>query len=80
HDLREQRFVLHTLQLAVQATLDTASHVVSDERLGEPDSYRDLFDLLATGGWIANDQVPPLRRMRASATSSSTSTGEWTST
>ncbi|HEX2164435.1 MAG TPA: hypothetical protein VHM02_10840, partial [Thermoanaerobaculia bacterium] len=26
HDLREQRFVLHTLQLAVQATLDTASH------------------------------------------------------
>lgn len=62
-DLREQRFVLHTLQLAVQATLDAASHVVSDERLGEPDTYRELFDLLAAGGWIAADQVPPLRRM-----------------
>lgn len=63
HDLREQRFVLHTLQLAIQATLDTASHVVSDERLGEPDSYRELFDLLATGGWIDDEQVPLLRRM-----------------
>lgn len=62
-DLREQRFVLHTLQLAVQAALDAASHVVSDERLGEPATYRDLFDLLANGGWIAPELAAPLRRM-----------------
>jgi hypothetical protein len=35
-DVREERFVVHTLQLAIQAVLDAASHVVSDERLGEP--------------------------------------------
>ncbi len=33
-DIRERRFVEHTLQLAIQAALDVASHIVSDERLG----------------------------------------------
>lgn len=36
-DVREERFVEHTLQLAIQATLDVASHIVSDERLKLPD-------------------------------------------
>lgn len=52
HDLREERFVLLTLQLAIQAAIDAASHVVADERLGEPTSYADLFRRLGTGGWI----------------------------
>jgi hypothetical protein len=34
-DVREARFVLHTLQIAIQAAIDVASHIVSDERLGE---------------------------------------------
>jgi uncharacterized protein YutE (UPF0331/DUF86 family) len=33
HDLREERFVEHSLQLAIQAALDVSSHVVSDQRL-----------------------------------------------
>ena len=52
-DVREQRFVEHTLQLAIQAALDIASHIVSEERLGEPVTNRDLFDRLARAGWIA---------------------------
>lgn len=43
-DIREARFVEHTLQIALQATLDAASHIVSDERLGEPSANRELFD------------------------------------
>jgi hypothetical protein len=35
-DIRERRFIEHTLQLAIQAALDVASHIVSDERMGEP--------------------------------------------
>jgi uncharacterized protein YutE (UPF0331/DUF86 family) len=62
-DLRELRFVEHTLQLAIQAALDVASHVVSDERLGEPRTNRDLFDLLARSGWIATDLADALGRM-----------------
>ena len=46
-DVKEQRFVEHTLQVAIQAALDVASHVVSDERLGEPRTNRDLFVILA---------------------------------
>lgn len=45
-DVREERFVAHTLQLAIQAALDVASHIVSDLRLGEPETNRKLFDLL----------------------------------
>ena len=52
-DVKEERFVEHTLQLAIQAALDVASHVVSDERLGEPATNRELFDRLAGGGWIS---------------------------
>ncbi len=51
-DVREERFVEHTLQLAIQAALDAASHIVSDERLGEPRSNRELFSLLARAGWV----------------------------
>ncbi len=36
HDVREERFIEHTLQIAMQAALDAASHIVSDESLGEP--------------------------------------------
>ena len=42
----------HTLQLAIQACLDAASHLVSIERLGEPKTNRALFGLLAQAGWI----------------------------
>jgi len=62
-DVKEERFLAHTLQLATQSVLDIASHIVSDERLGEPESYRDLFDRLARGGWIAADLAQRLGRM-----------------
>lgn len=45
-DLREQRYIEHTLQLAIHAALDVASHVVSEDRLGEPRTNRELFELL----------------------------------
>jgi uncharacterized protein YutE (UPF0331/DUF86 family)/predicted nucleotidyltransferase len=51
-DVREERFVKHTLQLAIQAALDVASHIVSDERLGEPQTNRELFALLERRGYL----------------------------
>lgn len=62
-DLREQRFVEHTLQIAIQAALDVASHVVSNRRLGEPRTNRELFDLLTRDGWIDDTLAASLRRM-----------------
>lgn len=62
-DLREERFIEHTLQLAIQAAQDVASHIVADERLGEPRTNRELFTLLARGGWISTDEADLLGRM-----------------
>ena len=62
-DVREERFVVHTLQLAVQAALDAASHIVSDERLGEPETNRQLFDLLHKAGWLPTPLTAALRDM-----------------
>ncbi len=62
-DVRELRFVEHTLQMAVQAALDVASHIVSDRRLGEPRTNRELFDLLNRDGWINADLTATLRNM-----------------
>lgn len=62
-DIREQRFVEHTLQLAIQAALDIASHVVSDRRLGEPATNQELFQLLARDRWIDPAQLRALRAM-----------------
>ncbi len=62
-DIREQRFVEHTLQVAIQAALDAASHIVSDRRLGEPRTNRELFDLLQRDGWIDAALTATLRDM-----------------
>lgn len=65
HDVREARFVEHTLQMAIQALLDVASHIVSDERLGEPRTNREIVSILARHGWLPAAQVPTLSRMIA---------------
>jgi uncharacterized protein YutE (UPF0331/DUF86 family) len=62
-DVREERFIEHTLQLAIQAVLDVASHLVSDGRLGEPQTNGELFDLLSGAGWITDSQRAVLRKM-----------------
>jgi uncharacterized protein YutE (UPF0331/DUF86 family) len=62
-DVPEQRFVERTLQIAVQAALDVASHIVSDRRLGEPRTNRELFDLLQRDGWLEAPLASLLRNM-----------------
>jgi uncharacterized protein YutE (UPF0331/DUF86 family) len=62
-DLREERFVEHTLQIAIQSAIDVAAHVVADERLGEPATLREHFDLLARAGWIPRTLVEGLHDM-----------------
>ncbi len=62
-DVREERFVEHTLQIAIQAAQDVASHIVSDERLGEPSTNRELFDLLARNGWLTEPAAAILGNM-----------------
>ena len=62
-DIKEQRFVEHTLQLSIQAALDIAAHIVSEERLGEPATNRELFDRLARAGWIERELADRISNM-----------------
>ena len=62
-DIKEARFIEHTLQIAIQAAMDVASHIVSDERLGEPRTNREVFELLAKTGWISKNRVKVLKEM-----------------
>lgn len=62
-DVREERFVAHTLQVAIQAALDVAAYIVSDERLGEPENNRALLELLVPAGWLPRDLAPALSDM-----------------
>jgi uncharacterized protein YutE (UPF0331/DUF86 family) len=62
-DVRERRFVEHTLQIAIQGALDVASHIVSDERLGEPETNRELFDLLVKADHLSEELAGNLRAM-----------------
>jgi uncharacterized protein YutE (UPF0331/DUF86 family) len=62
-DRREERFAEHTLQIAIQAAVDVASHIVSDNDLGDPESNHALFDLLARDAWLAPDLVPIMHKM-----------------
>lgn len=62
-DIREERFVAHTLQMAIQAALDIASHIVSDARLGEPRTNRELFDLLQRHAWLSLELTDIMGKM-----------------
>jgi uncharacterized protein YutE (UPF0331/DUF86 family) len=62
-DVRELRFAAYTLHIAIQAALDVAAHIVADNRLGEPQNNRELFELLARYGWISHELMGALREM-----------------
>lgn len=60
-DVKERRFVEHTLQVCIQAAQDIASHVVSEKRLGEPSVNTALVSLLAQAGWLSEGTAKFLR-------------------
>lgn len=62
-DLVQERFIEHTLQIAIQAILDVASHIVSDDRLGEPRNAREMIELLGRHDWITEELVETLRQV-----------------
>ncbi|HLA34774.1 MAG TPA: DUF86 domain-containing protein [Rhodocyclaceae bacterium] len=51
------------IQRACEAALDMGQHLIRREKLGVPQSARDVFALLAQGGWIAPTLAERLKRM-----------------
>lgn len=51
------------IQRACEAALDMGQHLIRRERLGIPQSARDVFALLAQAGWIDAVLADKLKRM-----------------
>jgi uncharacterized protein YutE (UPF0331/DUF86 family) len=64
-DPRSRRFVERTLHILIEACLDVAQHIISDEGLREPSSYRDTFVVLAESGVLEQRHLPTFEKMAA---------------
>lgn len=64
-DFTRQDAAVLNVQRACEAVLDMGQHIVRREGLGVPQSARDVFELMARGGWIDAPLAEALKRMVA---------------
>ena len=62
-DVKTQRFIERTLQIAIEAMFDVAHHIISDEKFREPDNYADAFAVLAEHKIITPDYLETAKLM-----------------
>jgi len=62
-DFTRQDAAILNIQRACEAALDMGQHLIRREKLGVPQSARDVFALLARGGWIDEALADSLKRM-----------------
>lgn len=62
-DIKLQRFVERTLQIAIEACLDVGNHIISDEGFREPQDNRDIFRVLRENGIISEGLQNKLENM-----------------
>jgi uncharacterized protein YutE (UPF0331/DUF86 family) len=62
-DYTRQDAAILNIQRACEAALDMGHHLIRRERLGVPQSARDVFDLLARSSWIDAALADAMKRM-----------------
>jgi uncharacterized protein YutE (UPF0331/DUF86 family) len=63
HNHSRQDAAILNIQRACEAALDMGQHLIRREKLGVPQSARDVFALLAQGAWIEHALADGLKRM-----------------
>jgi uncharacterized protein YutE (UPF0331/DUF86 family) len=63
HNYTHQDAAILNIQRACEAALDIGQHLIFRERLGVPQSARDVFTLLAQAGWIDDNLANNLKNM-----------------
>ena len=63
NDHTRQDAAILNVQRACEAALDMGQHLIRRDRLGVPQSARDVFSLLAQAGWITTGQAQSLKKM-----------------
>ena len=62
-DYTRQDAAILNIQRACEAALDMGQHLLRRDRLGIPQSARDVFTLLAQGNWISQTLAESLKHM-----------------
>lgn len=62
-DYTRQDAAILNIQRACEAALDMGQHLIRREKLGVPQGARDVFALLAQGGWIGAALAESLKHM-----------------
>jgi len=55
NDRDTRNMVLHGMLLAIQSAIDIATDTIAERGLKRPASYRETFEVLASGGIISRD-------------------------
>ena len=63
NNFTRQDAAILNIQRACEAALDMGQHLIRREKLGVPQSARDVFSLLAAAGWIEPQLADALKRM-----------------
>lgn len=58
-----RRYVERTFQLAIECCLDIGSHIISSERLREPEDNKDIFVVLVENKYLPVDELDNLKKM-----------------
>lgn len=53
-DRDKQHMVLHAMLVAIQSAIDIANHIIAENRLKRPDSYKEAFEILKEKGFISS--------------------------
>lgn len=57
-NVRDRRFVERTLHITIEGCIDAAQHIISDEQMREPISYRDTFAVLTEKKILLPEDLP----------------------
>jgi uncharacterized protein YutE (UPF0331/DUF86 family) len=60
---KTRRYIERTLHLAIECCLDMGSHIISSEKLREPENNKDIFHVLAENGYIPKKELAELSKM-----------------
>jgi len=62
-DLSRQDAAILNIVRACDAVVGMGQHLIRRERLGVPQSARDVFELLHRGGWLESSLLPVMKNM-----------------
>ena len=62
-NIRDKAFVERYVHIAIQSVFDIANHIISCEGWEEPDTYREIFAILASHGVLPEDHVSDFQNM-----------------